>query len=259
MMSLCGRGKEYTERIHWIRQVPWNELRIVRAGVIPYVIINNHIFLCLGVDKKSKDLTDFAGGIRDADGTALAGAIREFREESKDVFGEENYREENYIDSLCLIKRIPFKDRNDSYHMMIVFHEVDESYLSSAMDDFSRTDITCKDEVSAIAWFSENMFKQLVYTPESTRMYNKVKKFIANSISYNRLMYFLKLRGSLKRNNPGFGESLILKAPTASIDSSPWFEEPNRESSCYFKRRRATEYVRPRFNLSSYNLRGGGV
>jgi hypothetical protein len=254
-MSLCGRGKEFVERIHWIRQVPWNQLRIIRAGVIPYVVIDNHIFFCLGVDKKSRDLTDFAGGIRESDSSPLAGAIREFREESKDVFGEENYREEAYIDSLCLIKRIPFKDRNDSYHMMIIFHEVDESYLSGAMDDFARKDITARDEVSAIAWFSENPFKQLVYTPENTRMYNKVKKFIANSISNNRLMYFLKLRSSLKRNNPGFGESLVLKASVANTDSMPWFEEPTRNNACYFKRRRVMEN-RPRFNLSNYNLQG---
>lgn len=133
--------------------------------------------------------------------------------------------------------------------MMIVFQEVDSSHLTNALDEFARREVSSKDEVSAIVWYAENMFKSLVYTQESNRMYSKVKKFIANSISGARLLYFIKLRHGLHRNNPGFGENLMLKS--SNNDDQPWFEEPR----CYFRRRRNTEH-RPHFNLSTYHVGG---
>lgn len=243
--GICGRGVEHMEKCYWVRHVNWSDYNIVRGGVVVYTIINNHVFICLGVDKKHKELTDFGGGVKATDGSPLMGAIREFREESKDVFGEENYKPEAFLDSPCLIKRDPFKNRNDTYHMMIIFQEVDPSYLSNAMSTFADQDVTSKDEVSAIVWCSEVMFRNMIYTQENTRMYSRVRKFISSCISFNKLLYTLKLRSSLAKNNPNFGESLILKH--SGDIHQPWVDEPQAA----FRRRRVYER-RPRFNFSNY-------
>lgn len=234
-MSLCGRGKEFVEKIFWVRHVDWTKYNIKRAGVIPYTVINGHVHFCLGVDFKTKELTDFGGGIRDSDESPLHGALREFREESNGVFGEENYDSDKYMDSPCLIKNITQKS---NYHMMIVFQEVEPCYLSSTMAKFQ---MSTNEEICAIFWGGEPIFRQLVYTPDATRMYTKVKKFIANCISFNRLVYFLKLRSQLAKSDPYFSSSLIIN--TRSEDGH-CFDEP----VCSFKRKRS-DVRRPQLNI----------
>jgi hypothetical protein len=245
--SLCGRGREFVERIYWLRQVPWPEYNIIRAGVIPYVVINNHVMLALGVDKQSQELTDFGGGVRDNDVDPIAAALREFREESKGVFGEENYSRDNYTNSFCLIKQFSWRNQPNR-HMMIILQQVDESYLIRSEDAFVAQAASAKDEVSAIQWCSEGMFRELVYTPQVTRMYTRVKRFIANCISFGRLIYWLKVRGGMEAQNPNFGSQLQLKT-VSSTDSAPWLEEPK----CFFKRRRGSER-RPHLNLTSHTV-----
>lgn len=234
-MSLCGRGKEFTEHIYWVRHINWSNFNIRRAGVIPYTVINGHIHICLGVDSKSNELTDFGGGIRDSDINPLYGAIREFREESNDVFGEENYNPENYLDSPCLIKNMSQKS---SFHMMIIFQEVDASLMSTTMNKFS-VDFATNDEIRAICWCNDGLLKQLVYTPDCSRMYTKVKKFICNCISFNRLIYFLKLRSRLARINPYFSSTLNFNKLESEIQHS-FIEEPlsifKRKKNNYRKR-----------------------
>jgi len=247
MTSLCGRGREFVERIYWLRQVRWHEYNIIRAGVIPYVVINNHVMLCLGVDKGTQELTDFGGGVRENDEDPITAAIREFHEESKGVFGSENYQIQNYANSFCLIKQSSWRNQPNR-HMMIILQQVDESYLTRSEDSFVAQPITPRDEVSAIQWCSENMFRELVYTPQTTRMYSRVKRFVANCISFGRLIYWLKVRGGMEAQNPNFGTQLQLKTISTN-DAQPWIEEPK----CCFKRRRGTER-RPHLNLTSHTI-----
>ena len=235
------------ERIQWVRHVPWEKYNIIRAGVIPFTVRDNHVYICLGVDKQSKELTDLAGGIRETDINPLEGAIREFKEESKEVFGEENYRSENYLDSPCLIKKIPFKNKLDKdYHMMIIFQEVEEMFLKTALPIFNTKDVTSADEVIALLWCSESVFKQMVYNQDNNRMYAKVKKFIASCISFRRLMYFLKLKSSLSKNIPSFSEHIILR-----FDYSDLIEQ--KDPQCSFKRFRM-DTRRPRLNLTGHTI-----
>lgn len=233
------------ERIYWLRQVPWPEYNIIRAGVIPYVVIGNRVMFCLGVDKETQELTDFGGGVRENDGDAVTAALREFREESKGVFGEENYQKEAYTNSLCLVKQFSWRNKPNQ-HMMIILQQVDESYLNQSEDSFADLPLLPRDEVSAILWCHENVFRELVYTPQITRMYSRVKRFIANCISFGRLLYHLKIRNGMELQNPGFGSQLQLRN-ISSNDAKPWIEEPK----CSFKRRRGNER-RPHLNLTSH-------
>jgi len=214
-------------------------------------MVNNQVFFCLGVDKKSEEFTDFGGGVKPSDITALRGGIREWAEESKQVFGTENYREEACLDSVCLIKPIQFKNRNDTHHMMIVFQEVAQSHLADSMTAFAEKEVSVRDEVSAIFWCHENTFKQMVYTSESSQVYIKVKKFIANCIPFCRLLYYLKLRQHLIRTDSRVGEQLAVR--TTRQQPTSWIDPPVPNTSYSFRRKRF-ETHRPRFNFTRYTI-----
>ena len=58
-----------------------------RAGVIIYTVVNGAIFFGLGLDSSTHDLTDFGGGVMyKTDKNAVRGALREFEEETLQIF-----------------------------------------------------------------------------------------------------------------------------------------------------------------------------
>lgn len=58
-----------------------------RAGIIIYTVINGSIYFGLGLDAKTHDLTDFGGGvIYKTDLNVIRGALREFEEETLEIF-----------------------------------------------------------------------------------------------------------------------------------------------------------------------------
>jgi len=202
MSSYQYPPREFIEHIFWVDQVDWKHYNVGRAGVIPYVIINGHIYFCLGVDRRSQEFTDFGGGVSFyVDRDPVATALREFKEESKEVFGPENYAPENYLQSLCLLRKFNCRGkveyRTEHQHMLIIFQEVSPLYLATACSDFQARVRPHKDEVSEIVWITEAQLQGLIYAPTKTRLYEKVRKFITHSVSFNRLSYFLKLRPSL--------------------------------------------------------------
>ena len=56
----------------------------LRVGILPYTIMNNQIYVLIGIDRKSGDLTDFGGG-RKQNESFVNGALRECREETEGV------------------------------------------------------------------------------------------------------------------------------------------------------------------------------
>lgn len=62
-----------------------NNLYTKRSGVIPYVIMNGHTYFLLGKDRKTKELTDFGGTSKKKE-RAIISAMREFREETNNIF-----------------------------------------------------------------------------------------------------------------------------------------------------------------------------
>ena len=59
----------------------------IRAGIIPYTIQNNIIFFAFSIDNNIACLGDFGGHYEDIDNDLLDTAIREYTEESLNVFG----------------------------------------------------------------------------------------------------------------------------------------------------------------------------
>lgn len=57
-----------------------------RAGVIPYIIVENKIYFCFGIDGKSGEYTDFGGPSASFDGDITDTALRTLRDKSFGIF-----------------------------------------------------------------------------------------------------------------------------------------------------------------------------
>lgn len=62
-------------------------VKVQRCGVIPYTYVNGKRLFCMGLDSESGDITDFSGRTDPRrDKTPISTALREFREETLNVF-----------------------------------------------------------------------------------------------------------------------------------------------------------------------------
>jgi len=84
---------------NWVHKIP------TRCGIIPFINDNNGIQLCMGIDRKSNEISDFGGGLKKSDLYDIDGAFREFKEESLNVF-EKLYNNIDYNSSKVLVANI---------------------------------------------------------------------------------------------------------------------------------------------------------
>lgn len=71
-----------------VRDMSWNNRKYIRAGIIPMIEQNGVRFFAFGVENGVAAIGDFGGHVERHDRDALDAAIREYREESLNVFGE---------------------------------------------------------------------------------------------------------------------------------------------------------------------------
>jgi len=132
-----------------------------RSGIIPYLMVNKDLYFLLAQDKKTGDFSDF-GGHQMFGETILDTAIREFREESNDIFPS--------IDSK--IKDTSTLIYDD--HMVLIFLPV--PYVWSLESDlFSLTPNT---EVSHIRWVKKEVLDQMLNRTSTLRLWDKIREFI---------------------------------------------------------------------------------
>jgi len=120
---------------------------IRRCGIIPYTIIDGVKYFCFGIDSKTNNITDFAGG-RKRNETFFDGAKREFNEESLGIF------KDYYCDFRSKIK-VRYKS---SYIIFIRFHidniqEIYDKYIDKLMYENNS-------ETNGILWLNENQLKE---------------------------------------------------------------------------------------------------
>lgn len=126
--------------------------KLVAAGVLPYTVIDDTVYLLLGYDNDKPGWTDFGGG-REVVGsldnetrleTPQEIAVREFFEECRMVYGKEEineyFRPEAYIAATngiyrSYVVKIPYKSRKELREAMIplddkfeIFQEKDDFY-----------------------------------------------------------------------------------------------------------------------------------
>lgn len=135
--------------------------RIKRCGVLPYVVHEGRVWFLWAVDKKTGELTDFGGGIKEWE-TALEGGLREYREESRGVFSQISLNDA--VDKLCLF--------DPRIGMAIIFFPFQPFWIEAAEELFEldlvsgRAVRRWEDEVSAVRWVEERELTALLEKDE---------------------------------------------------------------------------------------------
>lgn len=84
------------------------QTKSTRASVLPYVIKNDgnqrKIYFLFGIDRETGDITDLGGGVK-RDEFSLEAGLREFREESDEIFGTIYNRPNDYMRNIALSTR----------------------------------------------------------------------------------------------------------------------------------------------------------
>lgn len=159
-----------------------SNLNIERGGVILYTFIDNNIYFGFGVDNKSKDLTDFGGGIKKRDGNAIRGCLREFQEESLGIFKKLTYDD---------VKMSPVIYNR---HSMIIFikHNLDCNYIRETFINCSQEFIknNKKIEIIDIKWISLNLLHELLSCDNSKniKIYNRVANMLKQVVNYLKFL-----------------------------------------------------------------------
>jgi len=158
-----------------------------RAAVIPYLIIDDVIYFLLGTDKVSGDLTDLGGGVKKGE-FALLAALREFREESDEVFGD------IYHDVNQRLIDIAVTDEK----MSVLFLPVGKEWYKKAPQEFAKrvgySKKKAHDEISELVWVKDTEFRDV--TSKNGRMWRRLKCFYSRNYT-EKLLCALKIRYAL--------------------------------------------------------------
>lgn len=173
-----------------VKEINLEKIRPQRAGVIMYTFFNNDVYIGLGVDTISGDLTDFGGGIQYRnDKNVINGALREFSEETLYIF-----KPLNIMDIMeC---PVAYDDNN-----LIIFIHIDLNpfIISSAFDttyeslcivnDFNKFNLLHKKvfpEVKAIKWLSSQQYYNSL--SENGIFFTRVKNFLLKVGNINKFI-----------------------------------------------------------------------
>lgn len=153
-----------------VRYLNWNKFKPSRAGIIPFTFTKDKTLLFgFGLDTKFRELTDFGGGVSyKKDKTALNGAIREFREESLNVF--DSVSPEHLQNSLTLYTK----------NTLIIFLYVDVNPETINKTFYERVVNEKTPEVSDIVWLTEKELK-VALQPKSRLIYVRVSHILKNA------------------------------------------------------------------------------
>lgn len=154
--------------------VNWMKENQNRAGVIPYIIYKGKkVMFCMGIDRISRDLTDFGGKVEIKDANPVYGGLREFKEESLGVFGE--FIIGDVSNDIVLY--------NDNMMIMFVKLEVDPRIVTEQFKQKIRQ--ICNPEVSDIVWLHKEELLSLIsgkcYYGYKV-IYSRVKNFLSNAL-----------------------------------------------------------------------------
>lgn len=149
------------------------KIKTNRASVLPYTIrreikngkIQTKIYFLLAVDSKSKDFTDLGGGVKKTEYSLIA-ALREFKEESNEIFGEVYDQINNMSTNIAII----------SNQMSVLCIPLDEVWFDIAVKKFNDTHTNKKthNEVSELIWIDQNSFFEIL---KGKKMWLRIRQF----------------------------------------------------------------------------------
>lgn len=152
-------------------------VKTARAAVVPYIVRvdtrgNKKLHFLLARDQDSGDITDLGGGVKQNE-YALLAALREFREESDEIFGSLYYNINNLATNVALLGE----------RMSVIFIPLPDIWYDIAPEKFSakrlsqpRSKKRSHDEVSELLWIDEDEFRRLI-SPRNRKMWVRVRKF----------------------------------------------------------------------------------
>jgi hypothetical protein len=153
-----------------------------RAGVIPYTIRDSKLYFLLGVDRASRDLTDFGGGVKGTE-SAIDTAFRELMEETCELFGNTINKDE-LLNSPVITTR--------SGKMAIFFLYVDPNWLYHAEPIFRACQsrlykIKKYNEMLGIKWVVDIDFKIIAFNRYNQSMWKRVQNILSFNTNWNEL------------------------------------------------------------------------
>lgn len=137
-----------------------------RASVLPYIIKNNNgmrkLYFLLGIDRETGDITDLGGGVK-RDEFSLEAGLREFREESDEIFGNIYDHPNDYMRNIAL----------SDHDMCVLFVPLAVEWYDEAVQLFEKrkTDLfpvdgICKKkshcEIERLVWIDEDSFLDMI-------------------------------------------------------------------------------------------------
>lgn len=153
-------------------------VRPERAGIILYTKIDGAVYMGFCVDSKSHDLTDAGGRVNESDSNVIEGAIREFEEETLEIFDPIKFND---------IKDCPviYDDQN----LIIFMHiNVDPNMVSQAFyESYLKTPKRRNyPEVCAITWITWEEFQYCLN--KNGIIYFRVQKFLKRVGDFSYLL-----------------------------------------------------------------------
>lgn len=108
-----------------------------RAGVIPYVKINDKVFFIFGLGEGIASISDFGGTKEEKDEDAVDNALREFREESFTVLGTLNRN--HLLNSPYIVGETGFHEGEKGVVFLVKYRN--EFPFSSKMREFKERNV----------------------------------------------------------------------------------------------------------------------
>lgn len=153
-----------------------------RAGVIPYTIKDNRLYFLLGIDRRTRELTDFGGGAK-LDESMSEAALRELHEESCEIFN-------GYL-TVEQLKDSPLV-MNSTKTAVIYFAKVDPLWLMCAEQKFQENqrklnDISKYNELISIKWVEEQYFKAIAFNRRNQCMWRRIQNILRTNTTWQEL------------------------------------------------------------------------
>ena len=160
-----------------VRDNDWNDRKYIRAGIIPYCVIGENIFFCFGVENGVGAIGDFGGHREKVDSDALDTAIREYQEESLNLFGE--LKRDRLQDCYIL-------DGSDTVEILLPvtgsMYEYSTRFRNTIREDTSH-------EVQSIIWLSKSQLLTAIDSQheafDGTKIYHMYNR-IRDTVHMNR-------------------------------------------------------------------------
>jgi len=149
-----------------------NKKSFIRGAIIPYTKKQDEIYVLMAIDRKTRELSDFGGGIKKNE-SVFDGTLRELKEESCNILNNSISKEH---------LRHSYVITNNMYTQCIFFVEIDPTwlYFISSLFQTQLTKYTSKKyrENIGVSWLHINIFNSYLKNDTYTKLWPKLRSFI---------------------------------------------------------------------------------